>query len=271
MTKCGRKMAAKGVSMRNIEPIPHSKFEEILENSTTSVKRPQTNIRKVGENMCTVTINKETINAFENKRWWGNANTSHGYGHPDIIGLPGGSDCNPVRFDTVVETANNNRIVHAGVDNSELFEDELDDDDDALLAMACGGYEPARDAFDDYVDNMVEDLEHAKSETEIDDFYNVSFDELEDSVRELESVEDPTNSDPEIGDLFNESFDEMEVPEVESVEDPFNESFDISALDDENNALIQASIIIPADDERNANFKRKSDADFDKYSKKPKQ
>ena len=58
MTKGGRKMAAKGISMRNTEPIPHSKFEEILENSTISVKRPQTNIRKVGENMCTVTTNK---------------------------------------------------------------------------------------------------------------------------------------------------------------------------------------------------------------------
>ena len=92
-------MAAKGVSMRNIDPIPHSKFEEILENSTISVKRAQTNIHKVGENMCTVRINKETINAFENKRWWGDANTSHGYGHPDIKNLPGGSDCNPIRFE----------------------------------------------------------------------------------------------------------------------------------------------------------------------------
>ena len=36
----GRKMAAKGVSMRNIDPIPHKKFEEILEDSTISVTRP---------------------------------------------------------------------------------------------------------------------------------------------------------------------------------------------------------------------------------------
>ena len=222
--------------------------------------------------MFTVTINKETINAFENKRWWDNANTSYGYGHPDIIGLPGGSDCNPVRFETVVETANNNHIVHAGVDNSELFEDEVDeDDDDASLVMALDACEPVRDTFNEYVDNMVRDLEVAKSETEIDDFYNVSFDELEDSVSELESVEDPTNSDLEIGDLFNESFDEMEASEVESVEDPFNESFNISALDDENDALIQTSIIVPTDDERNSNFKRKSDADFNKHSKKSKQ
>ena len=35
-----RKMAAKGVSMKNIDPIPHKKFEEILEDSTVSVIRP---------------------------------------------------------------------------------------------------------------------------------------------------------------------------------------------------------------------------------------
>ena len=64
----GRKMAAKGISMRNIEHIPHKKFEEILEDSTISVKGSQTNIRKVGEVICTVKRNKETINAHENKR-----------------------------------------------------------------------------------------------------------------------------------------------------------------------------------------------------------
>ena len=32
----GRKMAAKGISMKNIEPIPHKKFEKILEYSTIS-------------------------------------------------------------------------------------------------------------------------------------------------------------------------------------------------------------------------------------------
>ena len=65
----GRKMAAKGVSMTNVEPIPHTKFEEILVDSTVSVKRPQTNIRKVNEKMCTVITNKETVNAYENKKF----------------------------------------------------------------------------------------------------------------------------------------------------------------------------------------------------------
>merc|ERR1712120_57327 len=154
--------------------------------------------------MCTVTINKETINAFENKRWWGNANTSYGYGHPDIINLPGGSDCNPVRFETIVEPTNNDRIVHAGVDDDETFENELVDDYDVMLAMTCEGYEndPVRDAFNKYVDDVVRDLERAKSETEFDDLFNVSFDELEESVSEAESVVDPTTSDPEIYDLF---------------------------------------------------------------------
>jgi len=187
--------------------------------------------------------------------------------------LPGGSDCNPVRFETVVEPTNNDRIVHAGVDDDEMFEDELVDDDDALLAMSCEGYEndPVRDAFNDYVDNVVRDLECVKSETEFDDLFNASFDELEDSVSKIESVVDPTTSDPEIYDLFNESFDEMDVPELESGKDPFNESLDISVLDDENDDSIQLSYIISFDEERRTNFKRKSDTDFDKCSKKPKQ
>ena len=283
MTMNGRKMAAKGISMRNIEPIPHSKFEEILQDSTVSEVRPQTNIRKVNENMCTVTINKETINAFENKRLWTDANTSYGYGHPDFLHLSGATECKPVRFESVIEPSNNNHIVHAGVDDDEMFDNELHDEDEVLLSMAYEAYEngSVRGEFEEYVDNMVQHYEHANSETEIDDFYNVSFDdledsvaenffnvsfnELEDSVPEPESVEDPTKSDPEIVDLFNESFDEMEVPEPESGDDPFNDSLDISGLYDENDASI------PPDDDRCANFKRKSDADLYKCSKKPKQ
>ena len=59
----------------------------------------------------------------------------------------------------------------------------------------------------------------------------------------------------------------LEVPELESVEDPFNDSLDFSGLCDENGA----SNIIPPVNERCTNFKRKSDTNFDKCSKKTKQ
>merc|ERR1711895_228733 len=195
---------------------------------------------------------------------WGNANTSYGYGHPDVINLPGGSDCNPVRFETIVEPTNNDRIDHAGVDDDEMFEDELDDDEDALLAMSCEGYEndPVRVAFNEYIDDVVRDLERANSETEFDNLFNVSFDELEDSASEVESefddlfnvsfdeLEESVSEvesvvDPEIYDLFNESFDEMDTPELESGEDPFNESLDISVLDDETRIRFCHHILFP--------------------------
>ena len=115
--------------------------------------------------MCTVRIAKETINAFENKRWWGDANTSHGYGHPDIKNLPGGSDCNPIRFESVVEVANNGHIIHAGVDNDEMFDEE-----DGLLDEACSMLES-----DEY-DNVL-DMACATTEAEsVEDLFNDSFD-----------------------------------------------------------------------------------------------
>ena len=147
----GRKMASKGISMRNIDPIPHKKFEEILEDSKISVKRHQTNIRRVGQNMCTVRFEKETINAFENKRWWEGPNISYGYGHPDIKNLEGGSDCNPIRFETEVDVSNDNHIIHAAVEDDEMYDDlflqeesnelESDDDEDILLYNACAMFE----------------------------------------------------------------------------------------------------------------------------------
>ena len=168
----GRKMASKGISMRNIDPIPHEKFEEILKDSTLSVKRQQTNIRKVGQNMCTVRFEKETINAFEHKRWWDGPNNSYGYGHPDIKNLPGGSDCNPIRFESVVEVANDEHIIHAGVEDDmydEYLQDESgeleSDDDDILLYNACKTYEtsvaePVADVFNESLDiSMLEDMD----------------------------------------------------------------------------------------------------------------
>merc|ERR1712082_25082 len=168
-------MATKGISMRNVDPIPHSKFEEILEDSTISVKRHQTNIRQVGQNMCTVRYEKETINAFEKKRWWDGPNISYGYGHPDIKNLPGGSDCNPIRFETVVEVSNDDHIIHAGVENDEMYDDEEclqgenneleSDDDDILLYNACTMFEmseaePVSDKFNESLDiSMLEDVE----------------------------------------------------------------------------------------------------------------
>merc|ERR1711895_283777 len=123
--------------------------------------------------------------------------------------------------------------------------------------------------FDDLFNVSFDELEDSASEveSEFDGLFNVSFDELEESVSDIESVVDPTTSDPEIYDLFNESFDEMDTPELESGEDPFNESLDISVLDDENEDSILPSHIISSDEERGTNFKRKSVADFDKCSK----
>ena len=105
-----RKMATKGVSLKNIEPIPHSKFEEILENASVSEKRPQVRIRKVGDKMCTVKYIKDTISAFEQKRFYGDSYSSKGYHHPDIRKEPGGSECCPVRFEVNVERLNGGSV-----------------------------------------------------------------------------------------------------------------------------------------------------------------
>ena len=70
--------------------------------------------------------------------------------------MPGGSDCNPVRFETVVEPANNNHIIHATVDNDEMIDDDdgLVDDYDKLLDMVCSTAETesAGDVFKDSPD-----------------------------------------------------------------------------------------------------------------------
>lgn len=210
----GRKMAAKGVSMRNIDPIPHKKFEEILEDFTVSVIRPQTTIRKIGEHMCTVTTNKETINAFENKRWWDDAFNSHGYGHQDIKHLPGGSDCKPVRFENVVEPTNNAPAIYVGVDDGRTLDNDLlddddlleeDDDDDVLLAAACA------DAEKKLVSNVFNnslDFEGLRDLVEVEDLFSVPFEDLEDSAVAIESDEDLDNDQFE--ELFNISFDDLD-------------------------------------------------------------
>ena len=162
-------MTAKGVSMRNTDSIPHKKFEEIMEDSTVSVIRPQITIRKRGEHMCTLTTNKETINAFENKRWWYDAFNSHGYGHPDIKHLPGVSDCNPVRFESIVETTNNAPAIYVGVDDEDTLDDDLLDDDDDL---------PEEDDDDVMMDTACADAENesvVKVFNKVEDLFTVPF------------------------------------------------------------------------------------------------
>ena len=139
----GTKTALKGVSMGNVEPVPHEKFEEILDDSTVSEKREQVNIRKIGENMCTIKSQKETINAYENKRWWADTNTSYAYGHPNIRDLPGGNECQPVRFETNVVVPISGDPIHAEIESDE----EVDDDDD----------EEGDDALDILISAMDED------------------------------------------------------------------------------------------------------------------
>ena len=130
------------------------------------------------EHMCTVTTNKETINAFENKRWWDNAYRGYGYGHPDIKHLPGGSDCKPLRFESIVEPTNNVAAIHVGVDDEDILDDDLldddddltedDDDDDAMMDAACADAE----------NESVKDLDNDS----INELFNISFDDLDESM-----------------------------------------------------------------------------------------
>ena len=131
----GTKTALKGVSMANVQPVPHEKFEEILDDSTVSEKREQVNIRKIGENMCTIKSQKETINAYENKRWWADTNTSYAYGHPTIRDLPGGNECHPVRFESNVVAPIRGDPIHVENEDDEWMDEELwsdQEDGDAL-------------------------------------------------------------------------------------------------------------------------------------------
>ena len=186
----------------------------------------------MGEHMCTVTKNKETINAFEIKCWWGDALNSHGYGHPHIKDLPGGSDCKPVRFKSVLEASNNGPVIHAGVDNDKDLDDDLLDKDDVKMGVVCA------DAENETVSNVFKnsfDFDVPLDQSELEDLFSVPFEDLEDSTVVVESVED----------LVNESF-----------EDLFNESFE--DLDD--------SMPMP----ESANLKRKSDNDLQSHHKRVK-
>ena len=143
----GTKTALKGVSMANVEPVPHEKFEEILDDSTVSEKREQVNIRKIGENMCTIKSQKETINAYENKRWWADTNTSYAYGHPNIRDLPGGNECQPVRFETNVVDPIRGEPIHTENESDEWVDDELwcdQEGDDALDILVSAMEEDER-------------------------------------------------------------------------------------------------------------------------------
>ena len=215
-TKNGRKMAAKGVSMANIEPIPHTKFEEILRDSRVSVKRPQTYIRKVNGKMCTVRTNKETVNAFENKSFWLDAYRRYSYGHPDIKDMPGGSECYPVRYKCGdVVPSYNATGVHTTIVDDELAEDEMVEENDVLAGIE---YEHVDDA---------EIVSHSEPGSSVvdndcygdgDDLFNESFDDV------MLGIDDPESYD----DLFNKSFDELlhHMEDSESCGDLFNESFD---------------------------------------------
>ena len=277
-TKNGRKMAAKGVSMANIEPIPHTKFEEILRDSAVSVKRPQTNIRKVNEKMCTVRTNKETVNAFENKSFWLDAFTRFSYGHPDIKHLPGGSECYPVRYKCDITPAYNARPVHTTVDIDETPEDEVVEENDVSIGIeyehvdddeivshskpeSCDGDNDScdvdNDLFNESFDEVMFDIDNPES---YDDLFNESFDEV------MLGVDDPESCD----DLFNESFDEL----VQDMKDPEScgetESCDVTESCDE---LFNASFedlvdSIPVTE--SSNLKRKSDCD-PPYCKRTKQ
>ena len=123
-TLTGRKVANKGVNMKNIEPVPHELFRQAVDDPSISAKRPQTNIRKVDEDMCTVRYEKETINTFENKRFWLDSNTSYAYGHPAIRNMVGGNQCLPIRFECnpVVENVDNTEPVTA---MSTIEDDEI--------------------------------------------------------------------------------------------------------------------------------------------------
>merc|ERR1712082_481715 len=139
----------------------------------------------------------------------------YGYGHPDIRHLPGGSDCKPVRFESIVEERNNEPVIHAAVDNGESLDDDLAEENDVMMAMDAenkSGGDVFKDSFDfdavgdlcDEEDSMIESVE---------ELFNVSFEELEDSMPTIESLED----------LFSVSFedlkDSMHAPE--SLDDLF--------------------------------------------------
>merc|ERR1712121_494682 len=83
----------------------------------------------------------------------------------------GGSDCNPIRFETVVEVSNDEHVIHAGVED-EMYDDLQDesgeadsDDDDILLYNACETYErsaaePVADVFNESLDiSMLQDMD----------------------------------------------------------------------------------------------------------------
>ena len=83
--------------------------------------------------MCTVSFEKETINIFENKRWWEDVNVSKGFGHPDIINKPDGVQCKPLRFEPNFEAVKEPHIVHAIVENDDRYDDSNMDNPDEII------------------------------------------------------------------------------------------------------------------------------------------
>ena len=97
-----RKLAMKGISTKNGNPIEHSHFQEILDNTNLKIFTTQARIQKKGENMCTVQQKKLALSVLDLKRHWTDLYTSYGIGHPDIRTKNGGGsqqgDVIPFRY-----------------------------------------------------------------------------------------------------------------------------------------------------------------------------
>ena len=106
---------------------------------------------------------------------------------------------------------------------------------------------PLKDFYFDAVRDLY-DKEDSKIES-VEELFNVSFEELEDSMSTIESLED----------LFSVSFEELQylMQAPESLDDLFNVSFE--NLDD---SMPVASNILSPEDENSTNFKRKSHHNF---------
>ena len=130
-TEKSRKVAVKGVNMRNIEDVVHSQFKNILKKPSEKVKRLQTQIRKKKTSMYTVRLTKTVLSAYENKRFWVNAYESYAFGHPDIQHLSGANDCTPLRFERsdVCTLPSTCKIIAGGNDDYDDLEELASDTD----------------------------------------------------------------------------------------------------------------------------------------------
>ena len=65
----------------------------------------------------------------------GDTNTSYAYGHPNIRDLPGGNECQPVRFESNVVAPIRGDPIHVENEDDEWMDEELwsdQEDGDAL-------------------------------------------------------------------------------------------------------------------------------------------